>query len=54
MVPLMIRYILVTLLLVSPGYAQQTDYKQFGQSAIEELEADPCTTLIYQMRSLFL
>ena len=40
----MIRYIptlLVALLLASPGYAQQIDYKQFGQSAIEKLDIDP-------------
>ena len=33
--------LLIALLLASPAYAQQTDYKQFGQSAIEELGVDP-------------
>ena len=33
--------LLIALLLASPAYAQQTDYKQFGQSAIEELDFDP-------------
>ena len=32
--------LLIPLLLAAPGYAQQTDYKQFGQSALEELDID--------------